>query len=196
MEKQHSRFYRWALQKAHSSKAPLWIGLLFFMELVLFVPLDAILMFFCLQNRNKIFLYVGIAAIASILSGLIGYLVGHFLWDLIGSYIVPHLISHSSFGRISYQLQTYEHWTVFIGALIPFPLKALSLTAGVFHLGLFSFVCYLTLARCLRFFIIGGAILFWGEAIKNFVERHFHRILLVIGAKMAMIFTLFWIMAK
>lgn len=196
MEKTHSRFYSWAIRKANSPKAPFWIGILFFMELILFIPLDAILMFFCLENRRKIFLYVGIAAAASVLSGLIGYLVGHFLWDLVGSYIVPHLISKASFAHISNHFQLYENWAVFTLALIPFPLKALSLTAGVFHLGFLPFFICLISARFLRFLLIGGAILLWGESIKNFVERHFHRILLVLGAKLAMIFTLFWILAK
>lgn len=196
MEKKHSKLYTWAIQKANSPKAPFWVGLLFSLELFLFIPLDAILMFFCLENRKKIFLYVAIAAIASALSGLVGYLAGHFLWDLIGSYIVPHLISHASFGRISNHMQLYENWAVFIGALIPFPLKALSLTAGVFHLGLLPFFLCISCARTLRFLLIGVAILLWGESIKNFVERHFHRIILVIGAKMAAIFLLFWAIAK
>jgi membrane protein YqaA with SNARE-associated domain len=196
MEKGHSKLYHWAIQKANSPYAPFWVGLLFFMELVLFIPLDAILMFFCLENRKRIFLYVAIAAIASVLSGLVGYLAGHFLWDLIGTYIVPHLISHHAFARISNHFQLYENWAVFIGALIPFPLKALSLTAGVFHLGLLPFFLCLSLARALRFLVIGAAILYWGEKIKNFVGRHFHRIIMILGAKIAMVFFLFWILAK
>ena len=195
MQQKRSRLYNWAIQKAHSPKAPLWVGILFFLELVLFVPLDAILMFFCLENRKKIFLYAAIAAIASALSGLIGYLVGHFLWDWIGSYIVPHFISHASFGRISNHVQIYEHWAIFVGALIPFPLKALSLTAGVFHLGVFPFFLCLSGARCLRFLLIGIAIFIWGEKIKNFVERHFHQIVLIFSAKIAMIFLLIWAIA-
>src|SRR6187431_3120562 len=84
-EKTPTPLYSWALQKATSPKAPLWIGLLFALELFLFIPLDAILMFFCLQNRSRIFLYASIATIASLVSGLIGYFLGHFLWDLISS---------------------------------------------------------------------------------------------------------------
>src|SRR3990167_6967377 len=91
-EKPHSRLYTWALEKAHSPKAPLWIGLLFTLELILFIPLDPILF---------IFLYAGIATVASLASGLCGYFLGHFLWDWIGSYVVPYLISSASFERVS-----------------------------------------------------------------------------------------------
>lgn len=196
MEKKHSKLYNWAVQKANSPKAPLWVGVLFFLELILFIPLDAVLMFFCLEKRNKIFLYITIAAIASAISGLLGYLIGHFLWDLIGTFIVPHLISTSSFNHISEHIQLHEHWAIFIGGMIPFPLKALSLSAGIFHLGLLPFFLCLYSARILRFLLIGLAILFWGERIKTFVERHFQRIIMVIGLKMAMIFLVFWAMAK
>lgn len=195
-ERQPSRLYSWAIQKATSPKAPFWICLLFSLELVLFMPLDAILMFFCLQNRSRIFLYTAIATIASLASGLVGYLLGHFLWDLIGSYVVPHFISTASFDKVSSQFQTYENWAVFFGGLIPFPLKALSLVAGVFHLGILPFALSLAAARTLRFLLIGGTMVIWGEKVKFFVERHFHRIILVIGAKVAMIFLFFWVFSK
>lgn len=191
-----SKFYNWAIHKANSPQAPLWIALLFFLELFLFIPLDAILMFFCLQNRSRIFLYVFIAAIASLGSGIIGYLLGHFLWDLVGSYIVPHLISVAQFDRISGHFQVYEHWAIFFGSLLPFPLKALSLTAGVFHFGLLPFSLCMVFARLVRFLLIGGAMALWGERVKNFVERHFHRILVVVGAKVAVALAFFWVLAK
>jgi membrane protein YqaA with SNARE-associated domain len=194
--KQPSKLYSWAMQKATSTKAPLWIGLLFFLEIVLFIPLDAILMFFCLQNRSKIFHYIVIASIASLMSGLIGYFLGHFLWDMVGSYIVPHLVSTHSFDKVTFQFQKYESWAVFFGGLIPFPLKALSLGAGVFRLGVVPFTLSLAAARFLRFVLIGGAMAIWGEQVKIFVEKHFQRILMLIGAKIAMIFLLFWVLAK
>lgn len=196
MRQSTSRFYQWAIQKANSPKATLWIFLLFALELILFIPLDAVLLFFCMQNRSRTWLYVAIAAIASTLSGLIGYLIGHFLWDLVGSYIVPHWISASLFARISLQFQTYEAWAVFIGSVLPFPLKALSLAAGVFHLGALSFSLFLFSARLVRFGLIGATTVFWGEKIKNFIDRHFHRIVIAIGAKIAAAFLFLWALAR
>ena len=196
MKAQTTKLYKWAIQKAESSKAPFWIGLLFFLEIFLFIPLDAVLIFFCLRKPGKTFLYVAIATLASTLSGSIGYLLGHFLWDLINPYIVPHLISAGSFARISYHFQEYENLAVFIGAFIPFPLKVLSLGAGVFQLWIWPFIAWFMGGRFLRFFLIGGAMFLWGEKVKNFVDRHFHRILMVIGAKVAMAFLFLWVIAR
>lgn len=190
------RLYQWAVQRTESRLAPLWIGIIFFLELMLFIPLDAILMFFCLQNRKKIFLYVLIACIASTLSGLCGYLLGHFLWDMIGSYIVPHLISASLFDRFAFHYQQYEDLAIFMGSFLPLPMKLISLSAGIFHLGLGAFLGFLFLARLLRFSLVGGAMYLWGEKVKAFVDRHFKGIFLILGAKIALGFAFFYSIAQ
>jgi membrane protein YqaA with SNARE-associated domain len=196
MKTKTTKLYHWATEKANSKHASIWISLLFSLEIFLFIPLDAILMFFCLQNRQKIPYYVSIAAIASVVSGCLGYFLGHFVWDWIGSYIVPHLISFSLFENIGSHFAQYENWAVFLGALLPFPLKAISLAAGVFHLPLFPFISCLAAARLLRFMIVGSAMAFWGEKVKIFMDKHFHYIILLIGAKIALAVGFFWLMAK
>lgn len=190
------KFYTWAIRRTESKRAPLWIGLLFFLELVLFIPLDAIFVFFCLQNRRHILLYIGIAALASTLSGLCGYFLGHYLWDCIGPYLVPHFISAAVFERFAGHFQQFESLAVFIGAFLPFPLKALSLSAGICHLKLPAFFLWLSLARACRFILLGLSMVLWGDQVKTFVDRHFHRILIAIGAKIALAFGFFWIFLR
>lgn len=187
-----SRIYEWAMQKAGSSRATFWISLLFFLEIVLFVPLDAILLFFCLQNRSKIFIYAIIGAIASTFSALLGYFAGHFLWDLLEKIIIPHLISQNQFNTIANHFILYENLAVFIGMLLPFPVKALSLTAGAFHLELTSFILYALLARILRFFFVGTIAFIWGEKVEIFFKRHFNTILIAVFAKVLVLSSLFW----
>ncbi|MBI3508362.1 MAG: DedA family protein [Chlamydiia bacterium] len=191
-----SAIYTWATAKANSSRAPFWVGLIFFLEIFLFLPLDALLIFFCLQNRKNTWVYVLMAAAASTLSGLMGYFVGHFLWDLVGSYVVPHLISASTFQRVSGHFQDYEKWAVFFGSLLPFPLKALSIGAGVFQLGPATFALWMFLARLVRFSLSGLAMVFYGDKVKQFVDKHFGRIIMIIGAKVAAAFLFFWILAR
>jgi membrane protein YqaA with SNARE-associated domain len=196
MKKSTTRFYNWAIQKASSPKAPFWLAFLFSLELFFFIPLDAVIMFFCLQKRNNIFLYIVIATLASTISGAVGYLLGHFLWDLIGGWVVPHLIAATTFANLSTHLQLYENWAVFFGALFPLPLKAISLAAGVFQLGILPFIACVFTARLLRCAFIGGLMALWGEKVKIFVDRHFHRLFMLIGAKVAIALLFFWILAR
>ena len=196
MKKSTTRLYSWATNKASSEKASLWLGLLFCLEFFLFIPLDAVLIFFCLQRRHQIFSLVLIATLASALSGILGYGLGHFVWHLIHAWIVPYLISTASFESISQHLIAYENGAVFFAALVPFPLKAFSLVAGAFHLGFITFITYLILGRLLRFSLIGFCMALWGEKIKNFVDRHFHRLFMLLGAKIGIAFFLFWLFAR
>lgn len=188
-----TRLYNWATEKASSTKAPLWIGFLFFLEFFLLLPLDAVMIFFCLQNPRKTFLYIGIAAVFSTLSGIIGYLLGYFLWDLIGPYVVPYLISSSFFERISNHLQAYSAWAVFLGSVLPFPLKAISLASGTFHLNLPGFITCLFAARLVRFTFLGSIVLIWGEKVKLFLDKHFHNLSIAFAIKIIAAILFFWI---
>lgn len=188
-----TKIYNWATEKASSSKAPLWLALLFSLEIFLLLPLDAVMIFFCLQNPRKTFLYIFIAAIMSTFSAVIGYFLGHFLWDLISPYVIPYLISASFFERVSNHLQAYTSWAVFLGSLLPFPLKAISLASGAFHLSLPGFIMGLLAARLIRFSFIGSILLIWGEKVKFFIDKHFHNISVAILIKLGAAILFFWI---
>jgi membrane protein YqaA with SNARE-associated domain len=196
MKAQTQKLYTWATEKAASSRSPLWLALLFSLELFLIVPLDAVLLFFCSQNPRKTFLYVTLATLTSTLSGLAGYLFGHLLWDLIGPYLVPSLIPASAFDRFASHFQLYEHWAVFFGTLLPFPLKALSLASGVFHIGLLPFLTYMFFARLLRFSLSGIAMILWGPKVKTLLDKYHHHVFLALGIKTLLAAGLFWLIAK
>lgn len=191
-----SRIYNWAIQRTESKNASLWFGLLFCMELVLFIPLDAIMIFFCLQNRSHIPRYIILAIAASALSGFCGYLIGHLLWDLVSPYILGTIVSPASFDHIASHYQAHETGAIFFGSLFPFPLKVLSLSAGLFHLKFAPFLMILLIARLIRFSILGALMLIFGERLKTFVERHFNRLLVLLGAKVAAGLTFFWMIAN
>lgn len=192
MIKPARKIYDWATQKALSSHAPLWLGIIFLLEIIFIVPLDALLLLFCLENQAKRFLYPLIAAIGSTISGIVGYAFGYLLWDLIGPFVLTHLISPVFFERLMGQYQTYQHGAIFLGSLLPVPFKAITLSAGVCELDFFAFVSCILLARLTRFFGIAALMHFWGDKVKAFIDRHFKRIVVALGAKIALTIVLFW----
>lgn len=189
------RLYRWTLKKAESSRAPYWLALVFALEIFLFIPLDPILIFCILQNRKNAWTYALIAALASCCSAALGYLVGHFLWDLASPYLIPQWISATTFDRIVSHVEHYEGWAIWLGAALPFPLKVLSLGAGVLQIGLTPFLLYFLLARLSRFCSIALSLWIWGDKVKTFLDRHFHRVFLLLGAKMALALGCIWFFA-
>ena len=190
------KVYTWACLKVHAPFATLWLGGLFLFELVLFVPLDAVLMLFCLQKRERAFHFAAIAALASTISGICGYLLGSFLWDTIGPYVVGPLISHEFFDRMTAHYNQYESIAVFFGSLVPIPFKAVALSAGFCQVPFVPFIICVIAARLLRFFFIAGAMYRYGETINALIERHFNRIVVAVGAKIALTAVFFWALGQ
>jgi membrane protein YqaA with SNARE-associated domain len=192
MMKPARKIYDWAAKKARSKHSPLWLGVVFLLELILFIPLDTILMLFCMENPRKKYLYAAIATVASAISGVIGYFLGYILWDAIGSYVVGHLISENFFNNLVHHYNAHQSLAVFIGSILPIPFKAISLSAGACHVSFVPFVAFVLLARACRFFLAATLIHVWGDKIKGFIDRHFNRIIMAVGAKIALTFTFFW----
>src|SRR5580704_15341597 len=113
------KIYDWAAGKAKERFAPVWLGLVFLLEIIFIVPLDALLMLFCMENPQRRFLYAAVGSVASTISGAVGYLIGFFLWDAIGPFVVSHLISESFFNRLVDHYNQYQSLAVLIGSFLP-----------------------------------------------------------------------------
>jgi membrane protein YqaA with SNARE-associated domain len=154
--------------------------------------MDGLLMLFCMHNPKRRFLYAFVATMASVFMGLIGYGVGYLLWDTIGPFITAHLISPDFFGRMIEHYHAYETSAVFVGSFLPIPFKAITLSAGFCQLSLSSFLTTVFLARGLRFFLLAEMMQRWGDPIKAFIDRHFNRLVMALGAKVALTIGFFW----
>lgn len=186
------KIYSWASRKANSKFAGIWLTLVFFLELVFFIPMDAVLIVFCLENQSKKYMYAFIATISSVLSGISGYLLGYAAWEFLKPYILDHLISSNCFENLVYHYQIHQNMAVFLGSLLPVPFKAVTLSAGVCELAFIPYLTMIFLGRFVRFFSIAKIVDKWGPQIKRFIDDHFHRFLVAIGAKIAFAMTFFW----
>lgn len=173
------QIYDWMGTKVHSSYGLAWLAVLFFIEASFFiVPVDPLLILFCIEDNRRSFFYAAIATIASVAGGVFGYFIGAVLWESIGINLVNWLISEETFNGIVLKYQLYDHWAILIGGFTPIPYKAVTISAGFCNLSLFSFVFYSTIARGARFFMVAGAIRLWGAHIKNCIDRYFNYLVL------------------
>lgn len=188
--------YNWACQKSFSPMAPLWLALIFFLEMLLFLPMDALLMLFCLHNPQRRFIYAMVATLSSLVIGFIGYEIGYLLWDTVGQFITNHLISKDFFNRLVDHYNTHEFIAVFFGSFLPIPFKAVTISAGFCQISLSGYFSSIFLARVLRFFLIAEAMQRWGTQIKAFIDRHFGSLVVALGAKVVLTFAFFWILGN
>jgi membrane protein YqaA with SNARE-associated domain len=169
------RIYDWMGSKVGSPWANAWLLLLFFIESSVFIiPVDPLLILYCVKHQKRSFYYATLATIASVLGGLFGYAIGAVMWHTVGTWIVQNLISQHVFDGVAAKYAIYQHWAVLIAALTPVPYKAVTISAGFCHLSLPSFILFSILGRGLRFYLLAGLIYKWGERIQAFIDRYFN----------------------
>jgi membrane protein YqaA with SNARE-associated domain len=190
------KIYSWAFIRANTRFAPLWLGLIFLLELVSFVPMDAVLFFFCLENPFRRYQYAFMATVGSVVCGGLGYVIGFFVWEAVSPYVLDHLFSTCFFNRLAFHYQNHQHSAVFMGALLPIPFKALSLSAGACSLNFLSFIQMVVLGRVIRFFFIALVIQRWGVAIKIFIDRHFQYFVFALVIKIVLVVSFFWLLGS
>lgn len=167
--------YDWMGRKVDQPYAVAWLFALFFIEAsFFFIPVDPLLILFCVQNRKRSFFYATVATIASVLGGIGGYIIGSTLWLSVGFPLVSWIISEETFNHVVAQYSLYESWAVFIAGFTPIPYKAVTISAGFCKLPFIPFVGYSILARGARFFLVAGAIRLWGVAIKRIIDDYFN----------------------
>lgn len=190
------RIYNWACQKAYSPRAPLWLAFIFVLEMFVFLPMDALLILFCMHNPARRRMYAFVSTITSLFIGFIGYALGYWLWDAIGEFVIHYLISPSFFDRLVHHYTEYEYTAVFLGSLLPIPFKAITISAGFCKIPMGGFLIALLLARAIRFFALAEAMKWWGGPIRRFVDRNFGSILLLFVIKTVLTFAFFWILGQ
>ena len=82
------KIYDWMGSKVNSKYSTSILGFLFFIEAIVFFPVDPLLILFCLERRDKAYFYALIATIASSLGGLTSYFLGLLTWEIIGQHLI------------------------------------------------------------------------------------------------------------
>lgn len=171
------KLYDWVLHWAETPYGPLALFLLAMAESSFFpIPPDALLIALCLGAVKKSFRFALYTSVASIIGGMLGYLIGFGLWEAVDSFFFSYIpgFTEAFFQKVMINFNAYGFWYVFSAGFTPIPYKVFTIASGVFRMNFFLFVLASTLSRSLRFF--GVAALFWkfGPNIKKFIDKYFN----------------------
>ncbi len=136
------------------------------------IPPDVILIPMVLAQRHKALLIATICTVASVLGGLLGYVIGLFLFDSIGKPILDFYAYGEKFASFQSRYNEWGVWIVLIAGLTPFPYKVITIASGVTGLSLPVFIIASIVARGARFAIVAALLWKFGESIQNFIERY------------------------
>lgn len=169
------RLYDWLGKQVHSPYAVPLLALLFYIEAIfLFIPVDPILMLYCMEFHKRSYFYAFVATISSVLGGITAYYIGTALWATIGQTLVSYILSQETFDHAVDQFREHQNWAVIIGGFTPVPYKAVTLSAGFCKLPLIPFIINSIISRGARFFLVAGIIAIWGNQMKVYIDRYFN----------------------
>lgn len=167
--------YNFLLQYASHPKA-LWIlSVISFLESsVSPIPPDVLLIPMMIANRSRAFLLSAICTVTSVIGGLLGYYIGYSLYGVFGHYLIdPEALA-------SYQAH-FAKWgflLISIKGFLPIPYKVVAIASGLAHYDFSLFVIASIIARSSRFCMLALLIYFFGEPIKDFIEKYLPYVLI------------------
>lgn len=166
------RMYDWMMAQARSKRAPHALFWVSFIESSFFpIPPDVMLVPMVIANRLKAWWYASVATIGSVIGGVFGYLIGYFFFEQVGRPILEFYGKAESFGEFTSWFNEWGVWILIIKGMTPFPYKVLTITAGVTHMPLVEFIVASVIARAMRFYLVAGLLYFFGEPIREFIEK-------------------------
>ena len=166
------RLYDWMMDMARSGRAPHALFWVSFIESSFFpIPPDVMLVPMVIANRLKAWWYASVATIGSVIGGAFGYLIGYFFFEQLGRPILEFYGKAESFGQFTSWFNEWGVWILIIKGMTPFPYKVLTITAGVTHMPFIEFMLASVIARAMRFYLVAGLLYFFGEPIREFIEK-------------------------
>lgn len=166
------RLYDWLMDLAASRNAPWALALVSFMESSFFpIPPDLLLIPMVVADRKKWWRYALLCTAASVLGAFLGYAIGALLFQTIGQALLSFYGAEHTFERFVDWYNQWGGWGIFLGAVTPFPYKVLTIFSGTVGFSLLAFTIVSIIGRGLRFFIVAALLYWFGEPIREFIEK-------------------------
>jgi len=164
--------YDWTLSLAQSRHALWALAIIAFVESSVFpIPPDILMIPMILAAPSRAWLIAGVALVASVLGGMLGYYIGYGLFESVGRPVLEFYGKDAYFAEFSARYNEWGAWAVLIAGVTPFPYKVITILSGTTQLSLPVFIAASIVARGLRFFVLAALLWKFGDPIRDFIER-------------------------
>ena len=167
------RLFDWTMAKAAEPRAEWWLALFAFVEASFFpIPPHPLLGLMCLAEPKKAMRFAVIATLASVVGGLLGYAIGHLVYESVGAQLLALLGLSHSFPKAACYLREYGAEIIMIKGATPIPFKLLTITAGFIEMPLLTFIGASLVSRSISFMIVGVLFRLFGAPIKALIDKY------------------------
>ena len=179
------KFADYILNKSES-RAYSWIVFILTIceSIFLFIPPEVFMTPAIIANKKRAVPIAIAASLGSIVGGAIAYMIGAWLWDSVGLWLIntfsnPELIETA----IKPMFTKYGILIIVLTAVTPIPYKLLAIWLGFIGYPIWIFVAVSAIFRTGRFAIIATLLYFFQERANAIVKKYFWP--LTIGAIIA-----------
>ena len=149
------------------------------------IPPDVMIIPMVISKRNEFIRIALIATIFSVLGALFGYYIGYSLNEV--AIKIFDIYGYEFSNNFKENFSTGGGFFAWLGILVtagftPLPFKLLTISSGIIHFNLLSFIFICIVTRGLRFFLVAYLTYKFGQKIGPFLDKE--------GAKWGIIITL------
>lgn len=166
------RLYARTLALASSSRAPWWLAVIAFAEASFFpIPPDALLIPMALARPDKAWRFALVCTVASVAGGALGYFIGYELFDQLARPLIALYGYAARFDAFQAMYAQYGLWIILVKGLTPIPYKIVTIASGAAHFDFALFMAASVATRGARFFLVATLLHFFGDSVREFIER-------------------------
>ena len=139
------------------------------------IPPDVMIIPMVISKKKEFIKIALIATIFSVLGALFGYYIGYSLNDIATQIIEFYGYEYSDEIKIKFQSEGgFLTWLgiLFTAGFTPLPFKLLTISSGIIHFNLISFIFICIITRGLRFFLVAYLTYKFGEKIGPLLDKH------------------------
>jgi membrane protein YqaA with SNARE-associated domain len=164
--------YHRTLALAASPRAGWWLAVIAFAEASFFpIPPDVLLIPMALARPRRAWTFALICTVASVCGGALGYFIGFAVFDRLARPLIEFYGYGGKFAAFQAMYTQWGLWVILIKGLTPIPYKIVTIASGAARFNFWLFMLASAISRGARFFIVATLLHFWGEAVKDFIER-------------------------
>jgi membrane protein YqaA with SNARE-associated domain len=164
--------YHRVLALAASPRAPWWLAVVAFAESSFFpIPPDVLLIPMALARPERAWRFALICTIASVCGGALGYFIGYAVFDQLARPVLELYGYGAKVAAFQALYAEWGLWVILIKGMTPIPYKIVTIASGAARFNFWVFMAASIATRGARFFIVATLLHFWGDAVKDFIER-------------------------
>lgn len=145
------------------------------------IPPDVLLVPMVLAHREKAWRLAAICAVASVIGGIAGYMIGAVLYDSVGAWVIQLYGYGDQVEAFRHAYAEWGTWIILIKGLTPIPYKIVTITSGFAGYDFLWFVILSAITRTGRFFLVAALLYRYGEPVRGFIEKRLEVVMAAIA---------------